>query len=80
MPQATATKTFPNTDPCMPETFDPLKPKYKRILLKLSGEVFGQSGKSGISLDETIKVAEQIKRIHLKGVEIAVVIGGGNLI
>ena len=64
----------------MPETFDPLKPKYKRILLKLSGEVFGQSGKSGISLDETIKVAEQIKRIHLKGVEIAVVIGGGNLI
>ena len=64
----------------MNDNFDPLKPKYKRILLKLSGEVFGQSGKSGISLDETIKVAEQIKRIHLKGVEIAVVIGGGNLI
>ena len=59
---------------------DPLAPKYKRVLLKLSGESLGHGGKSGISLDETAAIAEQLKRIHARGVELAIVIGGGNIL
>ena len=40
---------------------DPLKPKYKRILLKMSGEAFGHGGQTGISLIETKSIAEQIR-------------------
>jgi uridylate kinase len=53
---------------------------YRRVLLKLSGEAFGHSGKGGISLDETLHVAAQMKRVVEKGVELAVVVGGGNLL
>ncbi len=63
----------------MPESL-PLAPKYKRVLLKLSGEAFGISGKSGISVEETVSIAEQIKTIVARGVQLAVVVGGGNLI
>src|SRR5262245_53377246 len=63
-----------------PNQSDPLKPKYRRVVLKLSGEVFGHSGKSGISIDETIKIAEQAKRVHQRGVQLAIVIGGGNIL
>src|SRR4051794_30093439 len=59
---------------------DPLTPIYQRILLKLSGEAFGFVGKSGISLEETLHVANQIKRIADKKVQIAIVVGGGNLL
>ena len=62
-------------------TADPLKPKYKRVLLKLSGESLGYGGnKLGINLDETKAVAEQLKRVHARGVELAIVVGGGNLL
>ena len=64
----------------MPDQSDPLTPKYKRVLLKLSGESLGHGGKSGISLDETAAIAEQLKRIHARGVQLAVVIGGGNIL
>jgi uridylate kinase len=63
----------------MPETPSP-NPKYKRVLLKLSGEAFGISGKSGISVEETVSIAEQMKTIVQRGVQLAVVVGGGNLI
>lgn len=59
---------------------DPLPPIYRRVLLKLSGEAFGHGGKSGISLDETLSVAGQIKRVADKGVQVAIVVGGGNLL
>lgn len=60
---------------------DPHPPIYRRVLLKLSGEAFGHGGKSnGISLDETLHVAEQLKRIVDRGVQLAVVVGGGNLL
>ncbi len=60
---------------------DPLKPIYKRVLLKLSGEAFGHGGKSsGISLDETLAMAHQIKRVAQRGVQLAIVVGGGNLL
>jgi uridylate kinase len=53
--------------------------KYKRILLKLSGEAL--TGKNGYGIDPEILniFAEQIKEISLLGVEVAIVIGGGNI-
>ncbi|MDR0533893.1 MAG: UMP kinase [Verrucomicrobiales bacterium] len=54
------------------------KPKYKRILLKLSGEVLADNDEH-ISAEVSHKIARQIKEIHDIGVQIAVVIGGGNI-
>ena len=55
-----------------------LTPKYKRVLIKLSGEAL--AGKAGHGLDEDVisRVVEEIKKIHEMGVEIALVIGAGN--
>lgn len=55
-----------------------LKPKYKRVLIKLSGEAL--AGKQGHGLDESVisTVVDEIKKIHDMGVEVALVIGGGN--
>ena len=65
----------------MPDSADPLIPKYQRVVLKLSGEGFGpQGGKNGISIDETLNIARQIQRVHQRGAQLAVVIGGGNLL
>ena len=61
-------------------TDDALRPVYKRVLLKLSGESFGTNGKSGISLDETLVIARQLKKLSARGVQLAVVVGGGNLL
>ena len=51
---------------------------YKRVLLKLSGEVFG--GEKGIGVDPDVvhDVANQIADVVRSGVEVAIVIGGGN--
>jgi uridylate kinase len=57
-----------------------LKPRYKRVVLKLSGEGFGHSGKSGISIDETLNIARQAQRIVQRGVQLAIVVGGGNIL
>lgn len=54
-------------------------PKYKRILLKLSGESLSTPDGYGISLEAARKIAAEIKEVHELGVEIAVVIGGGNI-
>lgn len=59
---------------------DPLKPKYRRVILKLSGEGFGVRGQSGISIDETLSFAHQAKRIVQRGVQLAIVVGGGNIV
>ncbi|GAA1767371.1 UMP kinase [Nocardioides hankookensis] len=50
---------------------------YKRVLLKLSGEVFG-GGKVGVDPDVVQKVAQEIAAVAEAGVQIAVVTGGGN--
>lgn len=50
---------------------------YKRVLLKLSGEVFG-GGKVGVDPDVVQKVAQEIAAVTEAGVQIAVVTGGGN--
>jgi uridylate kinase len=57
-----------------------LKPKYKRVVLKLSGEGFGHSGKSGISIDETLRIARQAQRVLQSGVQLAIVVGAGNIL
>lgn len=65
--------TDPNTPPIGP-------PAFKRVLLKLSGESFGPAGKNGIGPAETLDIALQLKRVVQMGVELAVVVGGGNLL
>ena len=59
---------------------DSLRPKYHRVILKLSGEGFGTPGKSGISIDETLSVARQAQRIVQRGVQLAIVVGAGNIL
>ncbi len=55
------------------------KLKYKRILLKLSGEALSGASSFGIDVDEAESIAARIKEIRDMGVEVAVVIGAGNL-
>jgi uridylate kinase len=55
------------------------KPRYRRILLKLSGEALGGDRDEGIDFEVVRKVASQVKRVHDMGVEIALVVGGGNI-
>ena len=57
----------------------PVPTKIQRILLKLSGESLGMDG-SGVDPDTVAKVAEGIARVQRIGVEVAVVVGGGNLL
>jgi len=54
------------------------KPKYKRILLKLSGEALMGKKRFGIDRSVLTRVARQIKQIIEQGVEVAIVVGGGN--
>jgi uridylate kinase len=56
------------------------KAKYKRVLLKLSGESFTHSGERGISMDQVLKVSSQIKAARDLGCQIGVVTGGGNIL
>ena len=53
--------------------------KYNRILLKLSGEALVGDKTGGIDPEILIKYSNEIKKIYDKGVEIAIVIGGGNI-
>ena len=53
--------------------------KYKRILLKLSGEALGGESGFGIDVDEAEAIAKRIKEVHNTGMEVAIVIGAGNL-
>ncbi|MDZ4766964.1 MAG: UMP kinase [Chloroflexota bacterium] len=54
-------------------------PAYKRIVLKLSGEALAGSSGFGIDPDRAEEIAVKIKRVHDLGVQIALVIGAGNL-
>ena len=56
----------------------PGQAKYKRILLKLSGEALQSEDGFGISHDIISEIASEIKAVHDSGVEIAIVTGGGN--
>ena len=55
-----------------------MEPKYKRVILKISGEALAGDEKFGLN-GETLKiVARQVKEVHELGVEVAIVVGGGN--
>lgn len=56
-----------------------MKPEYKRVLLKLSGEAMVGSGNFGIDPKSVKGLGEEIREVHELGVEIAVVMGGGNI-
>ncbi|MBP3627543.1 MAG: UMP kinase [Clostridia bacterium] len=55
-----------------------MKPVYKRVLLKLSGEVLAGGRESGIDFDTVLNVCERIKTSVEMGVQVAIVVGGGN--
>ncbi|MEO1093211.1 MAG: uridine monophosphate kinase, partial [Pseudomonadota bacterium] len=55
-------------------------PVYERVLLKLSGEAFCRKGESGISMSELATLCEQVKEVVDSGVQLAIVVGGGNIL
>ena len=55
------------------------KPKFSRILLKLSGEALGGESGVGISAEAVQSMAEQIREVRELGVQVVVVVGGGNI-
>ncbi len=55
-----------------------MEPKYKRILLKLSGEALAGTKKTGLDYDVITPICQSIKKCSDAGVEIAIVVGGGN--
>src|SRR3954468_25033467 len=64
----------------MPEAKTSQPPKYKRVLLKISGEGFCKEGGFGIEAAELENIAKQCVEVAQMGVQLAVVVGGGNFI
>ncbi len=54
------------------------QPKYKRVMLKVSGEALAGDRKFGLDFDKIGKVCDQIAKVSEMGVEVAIVVGGGN--
>lgn len=55
-------------------------PAYRRVMLKLSGEALMGSQSFGIDEQVVAKIAEELREVHDLGVELAIVVGGGNII
>jgi uridylate kinase len=55
-----------------------MKPKYKRVILKISGEALAGDQSFGIKEEMVQAVARQVKAVYDMGVEVAIVVGGGN--
>ncbi len=55
------------------------QPKYRRVLLKLSGEALMGSKPFGLEFETIRSIAEQVREVHELGVQVAMVIGGGNI-
>jgi len=53
--------------------------KYKRVLMKLSGEALAGDKGQGIDLETVSEIAQDLKEVHALGTQIAIVVGGGNL-
>ncbi|MEM1305289.1 MAG: UMP kinase [Planctomycetota bacterium] len=58
----------------------PVDLPYKRLILKLSGESFAAAGERGISMTEVLHIADQTYKAAQMGVQIGIVIGGGNIL
>ncbi len=54
--------------------------RYRRVVLKISGEGFMHAGERGIAMDAVVHIARQTYRAAQSGVQIAIVIGGGNIL
>ena len=54
--------------------------RWKRVMLKLSGETFGGKGQFGLDVDATNYIASEVKAITDMGCEVGIVVGGGNFI
>ena len=54
------------------------EPKYKRVLLKLSGEALAGKNKTGVDAETIGKICDKIKEIVEMGVQVGIVVGGGN--
>src|SRR5918998_2208325 len=65
----------------MPEaqTANESAPAFRRILLKISGEALMGAREYGVDVDVARTVAEEVEAVHDRGVEVAVVVGGGNI-
>ena len=55
-----------------------MQPKYKRVLLKLSGEALAGDQRFGLNHEVIAPVVDQIVQLHNMGVQVGLVIGGGN--
>ncbi len=55
-----------------------MEPKYKRILLKVSGEALAGEKKTGLNYDVITDICKSVKKCYDAGVQIAIVVGGGN--
>lgn len=55
------------------------QPQYRRILLKLSGEALMGPGQYGVDLETITTIAQEIRDVHDLGVQLAIVVGGGNI-
>jgi uridylate kinase len=58
----------------------PVRPAFRRVLLKLSGASFCRQGDVGISVDEVSRIARQVSQVKALGIELAIVVGGGNIL
>jgi uridylate kinase len=56
-----------------------MKPKYKRIVLKISGEALSGNNNGGIDEKTIMNVSKEIKKANNMGIQIAIVVGGGNI-
>ncbi|HJU28297.1 MAG TPA: UMP kinase [Candidatus Binataceae bacterium] len=63
-----------------PGTASDGKPRFRRVLLKLSGEAMGPGRAAGIDLDAVAEIAGEIKEIAVLGIQVAMVVGGGNIL
>ena len=70
-------KTIRQQSPLMP---DAPMPRYRRVILKISGESFAKPGQFGIDPEELGVIASEIAEAAKVGSEVAVVVGGGNMI
>ncbi len=55
------------------------EPQYKRVLLKCSGEALLGNQQYGIDVETATRIASDVKQAHDMGVEICIVVGGGNI-
>lgn len=58
---------------------EPAGPRWRRVLLKLSGEALGGERDYGIDFEVVRTISKQVRAVHELGVEVAIVVGGGNI-